>query len=736
MALLLTAFLATLTAVQSAGPDDILAALAKARLDKNQIYKIRDITIRRDALSISFNRGTIAFLEPVMGKFTGAVFIGSGEIVTIPPDSTEKQQLFAFTNSPVLNEPFRSALFRFTDKTYEEIINGWENHAREDVTDEDRAQFVAWDQVLADRSVAGNFRVLSDVLATERQGMFFGELNGERLGWFQIVYDPRRLEEVAILKAYDQQKNYAVDIWTSFNQRGELRARDASVPDEKSPVDTLSLEIDATISADTQIEASTKFRFRERTDGERVLNLELSKFLRVSKVEFEDGEPVPFYQRDGLNPLVLVLPRPTKTGRESTLMISYAGEVIDKLGNGLFSVGGRGSWYPNLGPQDRAQFDLTFHFPQNYTLAATGKRIKEWEESGLRHSQWQSDGEFSVAGFVLGDFKLRTDETSAIPVHLSVSNEGRANEAMLKDARAALAYLQDNLGPYPYSQLTVAESSVTQSVNWPSLVRVSAADPNAAELSLAQEIAHQWFGNKVAVHSYRDEWMSVGLANYAGVMFLEHKYPERSRLREIMEGTRNRLLARSAAAETHEAAGPIWLGPRLSSSVNPNGYADTLYSKSTWVVHMLRMMMRKEGPDSDGPFLTMLRDFLNQYSGKTASTWDFKRVAEKHMTPAMDVRGDKILDWFFDEWVFGTGVPSYSLDYKVEPNREGFLVQGRVQQKGVSTDFIMPVPVYADDDLLGSVVVSEDEGAFKFQVKKKPTRIVLDPHWTVLRREE
>src|SRR2546428_2748989 len=101
-----------------AQPNVVLDQLANLHLDKEQIYSIRDIAIHRDVLSISFNRGTIAFLEPVNGRVTGAVFIGSGEIVAIPPDGAEKQQLFRYTQSPLLNEQFDTALLRFTDNTY------------------------------------------------------------------------------------------------------------------------------------------------------------------------------------------------------------------------------------------------------------------------------------------------------------------------------------------------------------------------------------------------------------------------------------------------------------------------------------------------------------------------------------------------------------------------------------------------------------------------------------------
>src|SRR5262245_11097931 len=77
--------------------DEILAQLSKIRLDKKQIYTARDITLRRDVLTLTLNRGTIAFFEPVRGKVTGAVFIGSGEIVAIPPDPIERQQIYRFT---------------------------------------------------------------------------------------------------------------------------------------------------------------------------------------------------------------------------------------------------------------------------------------------------------------------------------------------------------------------------------------------------------------------------------------------------------------------------------------------------------------------------------------------------------------------------------------------------------------------------------------------------------------
>src|SRR5262245_66375240 len=92
----------------AAQSETTLAQLSKIRLDKSQIYSVRDISLNRDAVSISLNRGTIAFTETLEGKVTGAVFIGSGDILAIPPNLIEKQQLFRHTGSALLNEHFEA----------------------------------------------------------------------------------------------------------------------------------------------------------------------------------------------------------------------------------------------------------------------------------------------------------------------------------------------------------------------------------------------------------------------------------------------------------------------------------------------------------------------------------------------------------------------------------------------------------------------------------------------------
>jgi hypothetical protein len=84
---------------------------------------------------------------------------------------------------------------------------------------------------------------------------------------------------------------------------------------------------------------------------------------------------------------------------------------------------------------------------------------------------------------------------------------------------------------------------------------------------------------------------------------------------------------------------------------------------------MIRTMMFDRN-NGDKLFKETMQDFVSTYRGKAATTEDFKAMIEKHMTPSMDVSGDHKMDWFFDQYVYGTGAAQYgfhaALDYTVD----------------------------------------------------------------------
>jgi aminopeptidase N len=111
---------------------------------------------------------------------------------------------------------------------------------------------------------------------------------------------------------------------------------------------------------------------------------------------------------------------------------------------------------------------------------------------------------------------------------------------------------------------------------------------------------------------------------------------------------------------------------------------------------MLRSLMYSLD-DQDKPFIAMMHDFVESHREKPATTESFKAIAEKHMTPLMDLQRDGRLDWFFDEWVYGTQVPRYHFEYQVIPQEAGKVkVHMTITQSDVDEHFAMLVPLFAD----------------------------------------
>jgi aminopeptidase N len=137
--------------------------------------------------------------------------------------------------------------------------------------------------------------------------------------------------------------------------------------------------------------------------------------------------------------------------------------------------------------------------------------------------------------------------------------------------------------------------------------------------------------------------------------------------------------------------GGVTQGWRLANGKTGATYQNLVYPKGAYILHMIRMMMwdNKEG---DAKFRQMMQDFVQTHYNKDVSTEDFKLAVEKYMTPQMNVGGNGKMDWFFNQWVYGTQMPSYRFEYQIN----GDTLSGRITQSGVSDDFVMLVPVYVD----------------------------------------
>jgi aminopeptidase N len=255
----------------------------------------------------------------------------------------------------------------------------------------------------------------------------------------------------------------------------------------------------------------------------------------------------------------------------------------------------------------------------------------------------------------------------------------------------------------------------------------------------AHEVSHQWWGHLVGWQTYRDQWLSEGLATFSAGLFLEATEKNRKPYLEYWEKARTSLLEKNEFGMRSVDAGPIYLGLRASTKKTMGAYQDLTYLKSGYVFHMLRMMMA-DPQTGDAGFIAMMKDFVQTHKNQNATLTSFAAVLERHIKPHMDLTGTGSMGWFMRQWLLETDVPRYELQWDAQPSGDGFLFKAKVTQSEVGDNFAMPVPIYLEhqDRLirLGRVtLIGRQSKDVAVKLPFKPSKALLNANYDILEQK-
>jgi hypothetical protein len=108
----------------TAPPEELLRVYAQLRQLKagDPWAAAERVSLRRDAATFTFTSGRLHFAAPVEGHVLAAAFEGQGVFEFNPPTPIDRRQLSRFTRgAPKLEDPFRKAVFFFTDDSWGEF---------------------------------------------------------------------------------------------------------------------------------------------------------------------------------------------------------------------------------------------------------------------------------------------------------------------------------------------------------------------------------------------------------------------------------------------------------------------------------------------------------------------------------------------------------------------------------------------------------------------------------------
>ncbi len=630
-------------------------------------------------------------------------------------------------------------------------------------------------------------------------GMFRAIIQGKKRGNFDLGYDGRSYEQLDAGQLTTRDGRSYFDTWTSFESKSHRNAPPPG-PEEEILSYRMEATLDSSfvlhcitrIKFRAKAESSRVIPF----DLSAQMHPTEAKVDGVAAEVYErDSVRNSLVQNNGNELLLVVPPQPLEPGSEHEVEIHHDGKVVVDAGHQVYFVSSRGTWYPNRGAQF-ATYDVTYRYPKNLDLVSAGQvtedTTEDRAEGPVRITRRVPDGRIRMLGFNLGVYERKVLERGGIQIEVSanrevedalryrpadppfteptignptrrrqqifsVPNAGEPPQAqqpivnpanqlsnIADDVAAAVEFYRARFGEPPVNRIEVSPVPGRFGQGFAGMIYLSTLSylpVTARPLSLmpawqqvfygeflrAHEVAHQWWGNIVTTGSYRHEWLLEALSNYSALMFLESRSGPKF-TDGMLDQYRRALLTKGLDGETTESQGPVVQGRRLDDSNNPTAWTAVAYGKGAWIIHMLRRRM------GDAQFTKMLTELRRRYEWKTLDTEQFRLLCAEFLPPQSP---DPKLENFFDQWVYGTGIPTLKLTYAVKGKPGAWKLSGTVAQSDVPDDFSVTAPVEIQTGR-GKVVrelqTGSDPATFSVPVTAATAKAVLDPGMSVLRR--
>lgn len=797
----LTAVLVTATVLGASQGAEDLRRIKSLELDPDRCYRVRDVFLQREDVKLFFTDGYLIFAKPVLGKTIAAMFIATeytdvGEVLLIPPTPAERQSTARFLGETILNEKFRNAMMFFTDDTAEVLEDALQSAATYRLDSEEGVRIAPrWSIVLRNLIEGSSSRVLLDLYSGRgsEHGFFVAAIRGEKHGRFDVVVDSTNPEQVVTGQLVRSEGRSYYEIWTRFESRSFRSGERTPSPPVARLDDYL---IEARLATDLHMSVLARASVHLSEPGARAVGFQISSRLIVTavriaghEVEFlQQSQPVPERRGSDDDLVVAILPEPSLGVGSHPIEFEYQGKVVSEDGSGVYFVADRTNWYPRIG-HGKARYRMTFRFPRNLDLVATGNLVGSHVDGGMRVSRFDSEKPIRLAGFNLGEYvpasrevdgfrvevratrsveqRLRPPRASLVlpPVPLSGRRRSRNQspviilpepppvnpaeriERIADESADAFRFFKNQFGDpaMPVTVISPVPGGFGQ--GFPGLVYASTLSyfergdrvlkhlsPSGqrfySDLLRPHEIAHQWWGNVVNSELDRDAWIMEALATYSSLLWLEEHAGVEERNRALTEFRDN--LQRRSGEGTVEGAGPIVLGRRLRTSRLPEAYRVIVYEKGAWIVHMLR------GIVGDESFFRLLRELCEEYASEVLTTEGLRTVAARYVP---DSHHDPELLDFFDQWVYGTGIPQLSVKWSQEFSGGRHHFQLQLEQDGVADYFPIRVPIEVHTlpgrSLVKHVVTGDgtDEPGFSVVLRNPASRVVIDPErWLLAAR--
>jgi len=444
--------------------------------------------------------------------------------------------------------------------------------------------------------------------------------------------------------------------------------------------------------ANQELTAQTDVLLSSKIDNLDHLTLELQA-LTVDSI-FVDGEQIGSFSQSG-NYLYIPLSSPISTGENITTSVFYHGQPFHEdwggfhwsgqyafnLGVGFVSIPhnlGK-TWFPCIDDfRDRATYEL-FVTVENGKDAVCGGILQEVIDNGdgTNTYHWTLDQTIPtyLASVAVGDYARWTSTYSGIneevPIGIWVKPADSSKvDGTFQHLDEMLELFEDKFGPYRWDRIGYVGTGIgaMEHVTNIALPHNMINGGTSYETYVAHELSHMWFGDNVTCATAEDMWLNEGWAVFADALVQEVLYGD-EQYKEFF-----RDMHKNVIQFCHTSGGDGSYFP-LNQIPQEVTYGMSAYDRGATIANSLR------GYLGDDLFFGALAEYHENFKYSAASSYDLRDVMSNYT--GID------LDPWFDNWVFHSGTPHYSVDsMEVEPNTAGAEVTVYLKQKRHGPAFI------------------------------------------------
>lgn len=735
-----------------------MTRLYKLRIPSGRAVRARRVEVRHVDVRFTFADAAV-FYDNLPSVETGLVVVGRGRIEFTPSDANETHQLELLYKRDRLEDEVESLYVRCSPSFFASNVTVEADAGGAPISPAEQDQAAA----VFGRNYPRSFTIESSVdggllsfLPQGDESIF--EFRGRKTGEMSYIYYPYSDDEVGL---YDHGKDRTVCLYTPQEPAGgpPLKRMSLSLA-ERFDVTDYALDLGFTPSS-SRLSARARLTVVPKVDALDSVKLRFNPDLEILKIADGEGREL-FYTQDKVRQFLYVyFLSPLPSGVPATVDVFYRGRVLpatpttDVLAFGQTGLNDKirvrpryetafythaGFWYPGPAEEDYFTARLTVTVPAewrciaNGELVASGRREDLGDVAAVEHAgnavfTFVSRSPVKYLSFIVGKFDQRKERPGPVPVSTFVSTEVMDSQSGLVDQAAAiLDFYAAAFGPYPYEKLSIvlrlwpvfgghspASFIVINQVPWYGMEGFPVPVDTPVDLSswedyfLAHEIAHQWWGQGVSFDSYKDQWLSEGLAQYAAASYLRHRYGE---------GAYAAILKKFARwTEKKSVRGPVIMGSRLSY-FDFEAYQAIVYNKAALALFMLRDLLGQD------VFEAGLKRFFETHKFQATRTAAFSAAMEA-------VSGLNLKD-FFRGWLYDWQLPDVRTSWTETPVADGVRIDLRVSQ--VKGRFVFPLWVeWTCQGRTGRTLVVVDEPAktASFVLPAKPSRLRINPDHAV-----